>query len=304
MCRMEPLRAPETMTERSKKAADLGSNLRGWAALGRDWGAIVLISWASVRLHSIPAYLAAVALIGAFQFAIGECLLHEASHFHLFRTRSWNERFEALYALPFFMTLAQFREEHLAHHRDAGTPRDGLLEDYRLIGLFRPKPDMFWLWFVKPLTGFAGYFYLTKLSLTPRRDGLKIAGFWTVVLAAAWALGGLQLLALYWLVPMLFGHASFLYWSEVQDHFGTRSGTRSVTGALGNRLWHNNGYHAVHHARAWMPFYRLREAHDDFLAGAGAAAAQDLSSGFLETYRQLRAAVSAAPAAALEPALR
>ena len=276
-----------------KKRIEIGSDWRGLAALARDWGAIVLIAWASERIGGWPAYVAAVMLIGAFQFAIGECLLHEASHFHLFRTRSWNERLEAFYALPFMMTLAQFRDEHLAHHRDVGTPQDNLIPDYRYIGLYAPEPDMFWLWFVKPLTGFAGVFYLTKLSLKPFRDGAKLVAFWAAVLGAAWALGGLRLLWSYWLVPMFFGHASFLYWSEVQDHFGTKSGTRSIVSALNNWLFHNNGYHAVHHALAWVPFYRLRQAHEEWTAGPGAAALQDLSTGFFCTYRQLRDSVKA-----------
>lgn len=289
--------------ERSAKTttrADRGSDLRGWLALARDWGAIVLIAWAAERSGGAVVYAAAVLLIGAFQFAIGECLLHEASHFHLFRTRAWNDRFEFLYSLPFLMSLSQFREEHLAHHRDLGTPKDALIEDYRLIGLYRKKIDMAWLWFVKPLTGFAAYFYLTKLSLRPFKCGAKIAAFWAAVLAAAAALGGLRLVALYWFVPMIFGHASFLYWSEIQDHFGTRSGTRSITGALNNVLFHNNGYHAAHHARAGVPWYRLRQAHEEHLR-RDPSAALDLSSGFLETYRQLRDSVAgrALPAAPL-----
>lgn len=284
----------EKKTSGALKGLDRGSDLRGWLALARDWGAIAVIAWAGVRAHNLFVYAAAVALIGALQFSIGECLLHEASHFHLFRTRSWNDRFEFLYSLPFLMTLSQFREEHLAHHRDLGTSKDELLADYRLIGLHEKNPNMAWLWFVKPLTGFAAYFYLTKLSLRPfMKDGVKIVAFWAAVLAAAAALGGLKVVALYWFVPMAFGHASFLYWSEVQDHFGTRSGTRSITGALGNFLWHNNGYHAVHHAKAAVPWYRLRQAHDEYLAGPGADAALDLSSGFLETYRQLRDFVAA-----------
>lgn len=283
------------------KKADIGSDWRGWAALARDWGAVVLIAWASERIGGWPAYIAACWAIGAFQFAIGESLIHEASHWHLFRTRSWNDRFEALYALPFFMTLAQFREEHLAHHRDVGTAQDNLLADYRWIGLLEKDPDMFWNWFVKPVTGFAGVFYLTKLSLRPWRDGAKLAAYWGAVAAAAWATGGLRLVALYWLVPMFWCHASYLYWSEVQDHFRTKSGTRTVTGALANWLFHNNGYHAVHHALAYVPFYRLREAHEAWTAGAGAPALSDLSSGFLDTYRQLRDFTPAPAVPAPEP---
>jgi fatty acid desaturase len=302
-------RVPEkTMTSSEPKLspfADRGSDLRGWLALARDWGAIVAIAWLSERAGTWTAYAAALWAIGAFQFAIGECLQHEASHFHLFRTRAWNTRFEALYSLPFGMTMAQYREEHLAHHRFSGTPRDGLLDDYRFIGLFRPKPNMFYLWFVKPLTGFAGLAFLRTLGLEPRRCGLKIVSFWALAAAAAAGLGGLaglKILALYWVIPLFYSHAAFLYWSEVQDHFGTRSGTRTILSPVTNWLFHNNGYHAVHHVRAAVPFYRLPEAHAEFLAGPGAAYAQDLSSGFLETYRQVRDAAAAGRPGVPEPA--
>ncbi len=281
------LPATDRPRPRDGSIADTWSNTRGWLALARDWGAILLIAAASRRVGGAAAYAAAVALIGAFQFALGEALIHEASHYHLFRTRSWNDRFEFLYALPFFMTVAQFREEHLAHHRDVGTPDDALLADYRRAGLFRPRLNAFWIWFLKPLTGFPAWFYLTKLSLTPWRCGAKIVGFWTLVTLLAARLGALKLLALYWLVPLWTAHVAFLYWSEIQDHFATHSGTRSVTGRLGNGLWHNNGLHAAHHARAGVAWFRLPEAHRDF---AASGAPLDLSSGFLDTYRQLRAA--------------
>lgn len=271
-------------------AAERAGNLRAFAALARDWGAIVLLAALSVKADSLVVYLIAAVSIGAFQFAIGESLIHEASHYHLFATREWNDRFEFLYALPFFMTLKQFRDEHLAHHIDVGTPKDELLADYKLIGLLDPEPDIFWIWFVKPLLGFPGYFYLTKLSLKPFNCGAKIVGFWAAVLGAAAYLGALKLVALYWFVPLWTGHVAFLYWSEIQDHFGARSGTRSVTGRLGNWLWHNNGLHAAHHARAAVPWYRLPAAHAEYVARG---AELDLSSGFLETYRQLRDAARA-----------
>jgi fatty acid desaturase len=285
------LRSDAAPARRASVAAR-ASDWRGAAALARDWGAIAALAWLGRRVPGPLAYVAIVWLIGAFQFAIGECLLHEASHYNLFRTRSWNDRLEFLYALPFFMTLAQFREEHLAHHRDVGTPQDELLADYRLLGLERPDANMFWIWFVKPLTGFAGYFYLTKLSLRPWKCGLKLALFWGAVAAAALHFGALRVVALYWLVPLWWCHTSYLYWSEIQDHFGTRAGTRSIVGRLNNRLFHNNGYHAAHHARPGVPWYRLPDEHRDYVA-SGKHHPRDLSSGFLDTYRQLRSAARA-----------
>ncbi len=275
--------SPASTTPRNRGASPW-SNWPGCFALGRDWGAIVLLAYLGVRSGNLLVYLAVVWLIGSFQFAIGECLLHEASHYHLFRNRSWNDRLEFLYALPFFMTVAQFRDEHMAHHRDAGTPEDNLLIDYRLLNLYRPRLNVFWTWFLKPIIGFGAYFYLTKLSLKPLRCGLKLVTFWTLVLGIALYLHAFHILVLYWLIPLWWAHVTYLYWSEIQDHFATRSGTRSVTGWLSNFLWHNNGYHAVHHVRPGLPWYRLPRAHRESMEKFDA---RDISSGFFCTYRQL-----------------
>lgn len=190
------------------------------------------------------------------------------------------------------MTVAQFRDEHMAHHRDAGTREDNLLIDYRLLGLFRPPLNIFWIWFIKPLIGFAAYFYLTKLSLKPLRCGLKLVVFWAAVLSLSTYFGVVHIVVLYWLVPLWWGHVTYLYWSEIQDHFGTHSGTRSVAGRLSNLLWHNNGYHAAHHARPGLPWYRLPIAHQELAADQKWEDSPDISSGFVDTYRQLRAAAN------------
>ena len=60
---------------------------------------------------------------------------------------------------------------------------------------------------------------------------------------------------------MLWCRYTFLYWSEVGDHYNTESGMRSTLGRGYNWLFHNNGYHAVHHEFPTIPFYRLRDAY-------------------------------------------
>src|SRR5438105_3828027 len=88
------------------------STPRALLALVRDWGAIVLIAWLAEAAAHPLAYVAAAWAIGLFQFALGEAMLHEGSHYNLFPSRRWNLRLEALYALPFFRTVAQFQAEH------------------------------------------------------------------------------------------------------------------------------------------------------------------------------------------------
>jgi fatty acid desaturase len=88
-------------------------------------------------------------------------------------------------------------------------------------------------------------------------------------------------LLLYWVVPMLWCYSSFFYWSEIEDHFNTNTGTRTNVGWT-NWLTHNNGFHSVHHKYPRIPWYRLREAHFALCADSS-----DISRGFLDTFRQI-----------------
>jgi fatty acid desaturase len=222
-------------------------------------------------------------VVGYFQYAVGEALLHEASHYNLFRKKQWNNNLEFLYALPFFKTVAQFRAEHVKHHLRLGSEQDHVMTDYRRFGFFKPTRHIFWLWFIKPITGYAGYYYVRSLSLLPSKSGTKIVTFWLLAVFIFWYLGSFQYLLLYWITPYAFSYSSFLYWSEVQDHYNTRSGTRSTLSFLANLVTHNNGYHFIHHKYPTIPWYRLRAAHHAFCSEE-----TDISNGFFDTYQQLK----------------
>jgi fatty acid desaturase len=258
------------------------SDFRGFLAIARDWAAITSIIALALQLDSWLFYPLAVWLIGCFQFALSEALLHEASHHNLFRRRAWNDRLEVLYGLPFFQTVEQMRSEHVIHHTRLGKPGDQLVADYEAIGLNARDANVFWLWFVKPILGFAGWYYCRALSLRPWREGRKIFVFWLVILVAFAAFGILHLLVLYWLIPFVWACQSFLYWSEITDHYRTETGIRSNLSRLKNMLHHNNGYHYTHHHYPTIPWYRLPRASAALCPGEG-----DVSRSFLDTYRAL-----------------
>jgi fatty acid desaturase len=265
---------------------------RGAAALVRDWAAIVAVAALSVRADSAWVYLVCAWVIGAFQFAIGESLLHEAAHGMLFPRKKLNEWLEPLYALPFFRTVEEFRGEHMHHHAHTGEPDDALMKDYDELGLRRPGRSWFWIWFVRPVIGYAGLYFIRSIELRPARHVLKIAAFWAVAVSAFALAGRLHWLVLYWLVPFFWCHYSFLYWSEIQDHFMTHGGTRSNVGWLLNAIQHNNGFHAAHHRYPAIPWHRLPEAH----AALCGDDRRDDATSFIDTYRHLRRASAAAAA--------
>ncbi|MFT5162109.1 MAG: fatty acid desaturase [Alteromonadaceae bacterium] len=257
--------------------------LRSVMAILRDWVIILAVIGLSIKLDHWAVYLVAVWIIGAFQFALGEALLHEASHHNLFKTRWLNYAGELFYGLPFGQTVNQFQAEHMLHHTRLGSLEDHLVQECAELGWFEPQVNAFWLWFIKPLAGIVGLYYLSSMTFKPWREGAKIMIFWVIVCAIFYTLDSLMLLLLYWVIPFVWASSSFLYWSEVEDHINTRTGTRSNLSQGFNWITHNNGYHHLHHRYPNIPWHNLAVGYAQYLPGQG-----DISQGFFDTYQQLR----------------
>ena len=250
-----------------------------------DWSLLFGVVALSIWIDHWLAYLLSIWIIGTLQFSIGEVLFHEASHYNLFKSKKLNDFFEFAYALPFFVDINQYRATHETHHIHMFKEDDHTLEDYELHGLNKPEKNMLWLWMIKPIIGYAGLFYLRfVIELNPRKSAVKFITFWVIVGSLFWYFDALHILFFYWFVPFLWSFCSFYYWSEIGEHYNSKGGTRSDIGFLKNFFHHNTGFHWVHHKYPSIPWYNLPKAHkalcpDDV----------EISHGFFETYRQLKA---------------
>jgi fatty acid desaturase len=259
------------------------SNLRGFLALGRDWGAIIGTIAFSLWADNIFVYLISIWVIGTFQYALGEVLLHEGSHYNLFKNKKLNNILAPLYSLPFFVTITQYRDYHTDHHYKMNTEADHIVEDYEIHGLNNTNKNMFWLWFIKPIVGYGAYFYIRHaIELNPLKSALQMLIFWIPIFGVFIYFGRLDILIFYWFVPFLWSFTSHLYWSEINEHYNTKSGTRSDLG-FKNHILHNAGYHYVHHHYPSIPWYLLPKAHKALCADS-----EDISRGFIDTYRKLK----------------
>ncbi len=265
------------------------NDMRAFLELLRDWMAICLIAAFSIWANNIFIYLVSVWAIGIFQFAIGEGLLHEATHHNLFKNKLWNEQLEFLYAFPVLRTISSYREHHFPHHKGLGGEEDYIPEYYEMIGLNKENKNLFWLLFLKPVLGFTfyhfsidAYYHLKGLDYRPFKTGFKISLFWLVVIVGFCLSGHIDILLLYWVVPLVWCFPCYSCWSEVHDHFNTVSGTRSNLSFLANLLTHNNGYHYVHHLYPTIPWYKLPEAHKALCLDS-----PDISYGLFDVYRKL-----------------
>jgi len=258
------------------------SNFRGLLALGRDWGIIIGTVLFSIWANNIFVYLASAWIIGTFQYAIGEVLLHEASHYNLFKNKKLNDYLNIFYAFPFLITMPAYRKEHRDHHYKSNTKFDHIVQDYEILGLNNPKKNMFWIWFIKPVIGYGGYFFLYDLRYTKlERLHIHLVIFWIPIITVFTYFERLDILFFYWVVPLFWVFSSQRYWSEIAKHYNTVNSTRSDIG-LKNHIFHNAGYHYVHHKYPSIPWYRLPEAHNALCSDS-----VDISRGFLDTYRKL-----------------
>lgn len=274
----------QKLLNRKIKTLSTRSDLRGILSLSKDMIAIGVTIHLSLSSNSIAVYLIAIWVIGAFQFAMSECLVHEAAHWNLFKTRKLNDLCEIFMCLPFFQTIGAYRADHRMHHVRLLKDEDPLSVEYRAIGLGRPSPNMFWIWFVKPFTGFGATMIARGVpDRSGRSDWLKIGLFWALATTAAVHYGIVAQVVAYWIVPMFLCNGAFLYWSEISDHYNTRTGYRTRSGVVANFLFHNNGYHHVHHRYPSVTQFNYKRAHI-----LTRREGDDVSRNFLETYRQIR----------------
>src|SRR6185437_6989775 len=96
--------------------------------------AIITIAIAAAALPDTgwPVKVVAILVIGTRQYALGEALLHEASHWHLSNSKSVNDLLGAILAWPVFTSLAAYRRFHnrLHHGLDIANSKNSIWEDY------------------------------------------------------------------------------------------------------------------------------------------------------------------------------
>jgi len=271
------------------------NNIKSFLALLKDWMIIVIVAGLSIWANNIFIYLVAVWLIGIFQFALGEGLLHEAVHNNLFTENSWHEKLEFLYSFPFLRTISSYREHHFPHHKYLFSHGDYIPELYEFLGLNKPDKNIFMILFIKPFLGFSVYYFFLEVILYPLlQDSFKLSSlingikrsyklylFWLTVILSFSLSGHLDILLLYWFVPLFWCFSFLSLFSEVQEHFNTLSGSRSNVNPVINFVFHNAGHHYVHHLYPPIPWYKLPEAHQALCADN-----PDISHGIIDTYRQ------------------
>jgi fatty acid desaturase len=276
------------------------SSFRAVATIAAEYAIIAGCVFFSHAADAWWAYLAALVVIGTRQYALGECMAHEASHRNLSSIRWLNEALGIAVCWPFFVTLGGYRRFHnrLHHGINLDHEENSIYEDYEDWGLPPEEATLgrgagYWHLVIKPLIGVIGVRHLFKTvedfywERDLRENTLMLLS-WSALLIAACYYSLLDEVLLYWIVPWLVVVPVLNYWSEVGDHYRvTGALTRSnVSWILNTFIAHNIGYHGLHHRHPSIPWFRLAKAHRRFRGDI----VEQISTGYVDTFRQIMAA--------------
>ncbi len=230
-------------------------------------------------LITVPIYLISIIIIAGRMRGLEGCV-HEATHFTLFKNRTWNRNLQFLYAWPIFTSVENYRKDHLLHHYRFGTDEDPTIIYYRKIKLMGDqkiiKKHPYFHLFIAPFFGPATKFYFQEAVDYCKKDRsflMYLMIFWTLVFTAVSICGAWAWFSLFYLVPLFTFLPYFAHLSEIGDHGGLKlrsclNDTRNNLGIFLHRYFiypHDDGFHAIHHMHAGIPSHQLKKAYEALL---------------------------------------
>jgi fatty acid desaturase len=241
------------------------SDLRGWWAIGVDYGAIAVCFMVADQLRHPLVTAIAWFFIAGRQVALFN-LIHSSAHNALFTRRRSDEIADWLVGVPQFETVGSYRLGHLEHHAEI-TRQDPARHEYLHddLSLQRRGPiGRTWVVFIRAFLGYPAVVALYGVAgeiIDDRDYRRKILIFWIPMIVLLSVSGLWVDVLLYWLIPLFWLSPIFHMWAEISDHFQAPNDLRNQHGVFyalfikGHEL-----YHGTHHKYPRIPFYRLRTA--------------------------------------------
>jgi fatty acid desaturase len=296
-----PARLP-TATVRALSAIDGTTSLR---TIAFEWAAIIAAIVLYERLAIVWLFPVVVMWIGARQHALG-VLMHEGTHYHLFRNRIANEAVGELFlAWPLFVTMKAYRRTHFAHHRHVNTDRDpDMVRKQNAEWEFPQSAGALALLLLKDVSGWNTYQQFEEAADMSDTSAQKAAGvdfyliarvaYYLGIAVAVSYFGVWRPVLLVWFVPALTWLKVILRVRSIAEHYGIENDhvytrTRTTLPSLFERLFVaplSINYHLEHHLYPSVPFFRLRRLHRVLTADAQYMSTAHLTQTYLGVLRE------------------
>lgn len=255
------------------------------------WSYHWLVDAGYSRWWMVPIYLVSIFVIGAWSQNRLACLVHESSHYSLFKNRVLNDVVaNLLVAFPFFGVISNYRIGHWGHHRHVNDPEKDpdllRLADHHPRNFPVSKRRFFWEYVVlqcmphKAFTyilGRAKYVaFVMKHNPVQNQDplgrttllALRIS-YYLVLFGALFYFGWLTHYVLFWIVPFVTVYPATLYLREIAHHGnypdnGDFTNSRAYEGYWLEReifFPFSEQNHVIHHMFPTVPWHKMRDAH-------------------------------------------
>ena len=247
------------------------SNLKGFISIITNYliliflGYVVAILTVSETNYIYIGYPILLILLSSCYLGF-ENLIHEASHYNLFRDRKLNNVVDWLFGFGVFISIHEFRQKHVRHHLFLGNlEKDPEMRYFQQLELNRYSNNI-WKFICRPFSGYMTYHYLVNpfflFWYSPHKQKQKVL-YWSILLT-------LMLIGLKWVVvvlvyilPFFFMRPIMKYYGEVfkyagQDFNNKGDNVHNYMSGLSNLLLYPfmSGYHAIHYRDSRIPWYR------------------------------------------------
>ncbi|MGE4234435.1 MAG: fatty acid desaturase family protein [Bacteriovoracia bacterium] len=313
------MKASSALTKEEIKSLTRLSNSKGFQAVLTTWFLIAGSFALCIYYPSILSYGVALVILGGRHLALA-ILMHDASHYSLFRTRWMNDFFGKWFcAYPTWQDLKRYRVHHMSHHKFAGSNKD---PDLALVAPFPVSKKSLVRKLIRDIVGISGLrrIYgivlmdigriqytvssdvvwldqkersIKDISLTALKNlhGVFITN---LILYLVLHLLGHSWLYLLWVGSYLTTFSLFLRVRSIAEHACTRMGldaldnTRTTAANLFARLTvapHYVNYHLEHHIIMTVPSFNFKKMHK-MLLERGALENAFLADGYIEVLKQ------------------
>jgi fatty acid desaturase len=283
-------------------------NTTNWIVLAREYALLFLVVSLSVgcfhwlvTLHRslwwmVPIYLFSVMFIGAWTQNRLAVLIHESSHYSLFKNRLLNElAANLLVAFPLFAAITNYRVGHWSHHRHVNDPDHD--PDLKRLQKHHPRNfpigrwKFFWEYLVLQLFphnglsymfGRASYATIPTKAVEPVKNlevlsrfqlrALRLA-YYVVLFGMLTWFGWWPDYVLLWLVPMFTFYPAVLFLREIAHHGNYPDNGDFTNSRVYEGKWlereiffpFSERNHVLHHLFPSIPWHKIPEAHEFML---------------------------------------
>jgi fatty acid desaturase len=255
---------------------------------------IVTSGWS--RWWILPVYLPIAFLIGIGPQNRLSCLVHESSHFLLFKNRVLNDVMANLFVcFPFFAKISNYRAGHWGHHNHVNDPEN----DPDLKRLSRHQKRDFpvnrwrflWEYLFLQMMPHKAFSYLkgrAEYVMFLKQGGADVEknqpikqpwmfllrfGYYLTLAAVLTIFGWWPHYLLFWIVPLVTVYPAALFVREIAHHGnypdnGDYTNSRVYAGYWWERevfFPYGEWNHVLHHLYPRVPWHKMRQAHETMM---------------------------------------